>query len=305
MKEKAKQKGFIQRKVLWIVIIGIVLFVTAGYVGIKYYQNYSNNKLVKQESDNKLAAEKEKQDAEIQALKKEMEDIKNQQAQDKTTQEKTTSLYEQYKTTTESNSTDLTLVIAQWRPAIAYVVCSWRYTDGSYLRKSGSGLFLSDSVVTNLHVVEEQGMGAESCVVSLPGDSDSVVVYNQNLKTFEKDLDAAVITINNPTSYMKTLVNVKRQVCNATPPVGAKVAVLGYPSIGSPTDITATDGIVSGYDGDYYITSAKIEHGNSGGVALWVEKDCNLGIPTNVSVGTVESLGRILDFRVLFLRMMQ
>ncbi|MCX6719906.1 MAG: trypsin-like peptidase domain-containing protein, partial [Candidatus Staskawiczbacteria bacterium] len=171
------------------------------------------------------------------------------------------------------------------------------------LKKGGSGLFLGDSVITNLHVVEEQGIGAESCVVSLPVDSETATASTQDIHTFESNLDAAAITIRNPTSFMKSISDTKRQVCVDTPPVGAKVVVLGYPSIGSPTDITATDGIVSGYDGDYYITDAKIEHGNSGGVALWVEKGCNLGIPTSATVGTIESLGRILDFRVLFSRL--
>ncbi len=300
-----KQSGFIKKKVLLITLIGVIVFSAVGYFGIEYYQNYLNDKLVGQESDNKLTAGKEKQDAEIEALRKEIEDIKNQQAQNKTGQEKIPSLYEQYKAIVKDSTGDLANIIIEWRPAVAYILCSWRYTDGSYLRKSGSGLFLADSVVTNLHVVEEQGMGAESCIVSLPDDSDSAIAYNQDLRTFEKNLDAAVITINNPTSYMKTLVNVKRQACSIKPPVGTNVVVLGYPSIGSPTDITATDGIISGYDGDYYITSAKIEHGNSGGVALWPEQDCNLGIPTNVSVGTIESLGRILDYRVLFMRLIE
>ncbi len=86
---------------------------------------------------------------------------------------------------------------------------------------------------------------------------------------------------------------------NTKAPIGGKVIILGYPGIGSPEGITATEGIISGYDGDYYITSAKIEHGNSGGVAVLVNNNCYLGMPTFVAVGTIESLGRILDVNVI------
>ena len=73
---------------------------------------------------------------------------------------------------------------------------------------------------------------------------------------------------------------------------------MGYPSIGSQTDITATEGIISGYDGNYYVTSAKVERGNSGGAAVALKDNCYLGIPTFVQVGDIESLARILDARV-------
>jgi S1-C subfamily serine protease len=64
--------------------------------------------------------------------------------------------------------------------------------------------------------------------------------------------------------------------------------------------LTATDGIISGYAGDYYITSAKIERGNSGGPAILIKGKCLLGIPTFVTVGSLEALGRVLDITVLY-----
>jgi hypothetical protein len=69
---------------------------------------------------------------------------------------------------------------------------------------------------------------------------------------------------------------------------------LGYPSVGAREGITATDGIISGFDKPYYITSAKIERGNSGGAAIHVKNNCLLGLPTLVVAGQVESLARIL-----------
>ena len=84
------------------------------------------------------------------------------------------------------------------------------------------------------------------------------------------------------------------KVCTDNINIGDKIVVLGYPAIGTEGGITVTDGIVSGFEGDYYVTSAKIEHGNSGGAAILVKDDCYLGIPTWADSGTVESLARIL-----------
>jgi hypothetical protein len=73
---------------------------------------------------------------------------------------------------------------------------------------------------------------------------------------------------------------------------------LGYPSIGAKESITATEGILSGFDEEYYTTSAKIEQGNSGGAAIHVKNDCFLGLPTLVLAGRIESLARILPITV-------
>ncbi|MCX6719832.1 MAG: hypothetical protein NTV36_01880, partial [Candidatus Staskawiczbacteria bacterium] len=88
-----------QTKILIAIVVGVVVLCGGGYVGIKYYKNYSNNKLARQESDSKLATTKDNQDAEIQTLKKEIEDIKKQQTQNQAGQGKAPSLYEQYQAT--------------------------------------------------------------------------------------------------------------------------------------------------------------------------------------------------------------
>ena len=82
--------------------------------------------------------------------------------------------------------------------------------------------------------------------------------------------------------------------CAENPQIGDEVVILGYPGVGSKDSVTATEGIISGFDGDFYITSAKIERGNSGGAAVHVEDNCLLGIPTLTIAGRVESLARIL-----------
>jgi hypothetical protein len=82
------------------------------------------------------------------------------------------------------------------------------------------------------------------------------------------------------------------------------MVILGYPvygtgagtytSVFSTIEITATEGIISGMDEIYYTTSAKIDHGNSGGLAIDENNDCYIGIPTAAIEGQIESLGRIL-----------
>ena len=86
--------------------------------------------------------------------------------------------------------------------------------------------------------------------------------------------------------------------CSLTPSIGDEVISIGYPSIGSVGDITATDGIISGFESSYFITSAKIEKGNSGGIVVLLKDNCLLGVSTFVQLGTLESLARILNINV-------
>ena len=61
---------------------------------------------------------------------------------------------------------------------------------------------------------------------------------------------------------------------------------------------TVTEGIISSFEkveeSYYYLTSAKIERGNSGGLAVTGNFSCVVGVPTFVVVGEIESLGRVL-----------
>ncbi len=98
--------------------------------------------------------------------------------------------------------------------------------------------------------------------------------------------------------------------CTSDSNIGDPLVILGYPSYGSGAgtitsvfshlEITATEGIISGKDGVYYTTSAKIEHGNSGGLAVDKTNNCYLGIPTAAFIGEIESLGRILPASYIF-----
>ena len=83
--------------------------------------------------------------------------------------------------------------------------------------------------------------------------------------------------------------------------IGERVFVIGYPGIGG-ADITITEGVVSGFEGlfkEWIKTSAKVEQGNSGGLAVLAKDGCALGIPSLSFFGRLESIARILTFQFI------
>jgi hypothetical protein len=157
-------------------------------------------------------------------------------------------------------------------------------------------------LITNRHVVKYDGYSPQDCRVTFPDISGTISVSGDAVRFPNKATDIGIVDISKKSDVvdLRGQNSVNRKVCSSVL-VGEKVVILGYPSIGSKNDITATEGIISGQDGDYYITSAKIEQGNSGGAAILVRgpDTCYLGIPTFASVGKIEALARILSARVL------
>lgn len=81
--------------------------------------------------------------------------------------------------------------------------------------------------------------------------------------------------------------------------LGEEVRIFGYPSYSGGTSLTITEGVVSSFPGDGLImTSAKIDAGNSGGLAI-DKNGCMLGIPSSVSKGDYESLGIIISMDLI------
>lgn len=77
--------------------------------------------------------------------------------------------------------------------------------------------------------------------------------------------------------------------------LGDKIRILGYPGSSGNSSITITEGIVSNLpdDGETILTSAKIDAGNSGGLAI-DSQGCPVGIPSAVHIGTYDTLGVVL-----------
>lgn len=112
--------------------------------------------------------------------------------------------------------------------------------------------------------------------------------------TPDSDMDFAILRLGTDTALASIMTSPLR-VCSRKANIGEEIVILGYPSIGSQEDITVTEGIVSGYDDEFYITSAKVERGNSGGAAILVEESCYAGLPSFTYAGSVESLARVLS----------
>lgn len=205
-------------------------------------------------------------------------------------------------------------------PSVVKIVC---YSDayGEDLQMGSGVLYHSSSedpskyfVETNLHVVQTEDGSTSKCAIALyPNykNTSSYLVYKTvGYKIYKYGVDFAYIVPQIADSEnagaMSDLGKYAKNITSTTycksSSIGDHVSILGYPSVGG-SSLTATDGIVSGFeydDGTRFIkTSAKIEHGNSGGIAI-KDSGCVLGIPTFVETGRVESIGRILDLNDLF-----
>lgn len=209
----------------------------------------------------------------------------------------------------DSKLPDLTEIIFNWQPIIANITCDFYYDTGQkYATQAGSGVLRKNPdtgkihVFTNKHVaVNQEQYAPKYCEIKFP-DQEKFKIDNSSLdlvRISAQGYDWATIDLKSAPSKIKNLAY-DFKVCENKPEIGDDIVILGYPAIGSETNITATEGIVSGYDGDYYITSAKIEKGNSGGTAIVLKNNCHLGIPTFAKVGQIESLSRILKSSKIF-----
>lgn len=85
------------------------------------------------------------------------------------------------------------------------------------------------------------------------------------------------------------------EICQfRTHKLGDPLRVYGYPSMSGGNSLTITDGIISSFSDDGQIfTSAKIDAGNSGGLAVDYT-GCVIGIPVAVQEGIYQNMGVII-----------
>ena len=247
-----------------------------------------------------------KLETELSVEKERRASIEEQQLKDKIlSQKQLLSLEEQI---IESKKNILIGVVNQWEPYVVSLECRfYSASTGSLLfQSSGSGLLTewgdaSATVLTNKHIVTAISLDrsdlANECTITFPQKDISII--SKKVKVLVEDYDWGLVTIDFPNDYIKSLLQNSPSLCSKTPTLGDSVAILGYPSIGDQKNVTVTEGIIAGFDSDYFITSAKVEKGNSGGAAVSLENNCYLGTPTFSRTGEIESLARILDVRVL------
>lgn len=77
--------------------------------------------------------------------------------------------------------------------------------------------------------------------------------------------------------------------------LGDRIKILGYPTTSGGIALTITEGVISAISEDgRLLTSAKIDSGNSGGIAV-SELGCMVGMPIAVMEGDHEKLGQIIS----------
>jgi len=178
----------------------------------------------------------------------------------------------------------------------------------------GSGTIISEDgvVLTNYHVID----GTKSCFVTIPD-----IISGQPLEIYEatpivvpklsKEYDIASLTINAPYkdedgkiwgTYTKKFPNfLLPETCDISTPskLGDSVIIYGYPITSGGNNLTITSGIISSFADDGSIfTTAQIDSGNSGGLAI-DQDGCWLGIPSAVISGDYQNLGVIISSSII------
>ncbi len=293
-----KMHIFLSASIVALAVVGIL------YGGVHYWNAYKQKEQIKEQilKDKEvalLAKEEEEnleQELKEKLLSEEIASLRQELLSLKTKSEKESKLISSKPDTTAGVLTD---VVKQWSPRVAHVECEWKDSQGNvYQKGSGSAtlVYFSNAgvkAISSKHVfLNSRKDFPATCKVEPLNSTSYSVNINDDTLLVAKDEDWAYLSLPQDLN----LVNITKQkvrVCTSVES-GDELVVLGYPKIGSKTGLTVTEGIVSGEDGSYYITSAKIDKGNSGGAAILVKNNCYLGIPSASVVGIIESLGRIL-----------
>lgn len=301
---------------IFIIIICFLVIIGSGLVFFEYNKiakinheldKINNNFEIYKLIDQKISQAIEPLQDIIAQEKSKREQVEVQRQEDQKKADKQISDLEQK--IEDSKSPDLVKIISVWQPIIANITCDFYYDTGQkYATQAGSGVLRKNpnsdkiQIFTNKHVaVNQEQFAPKYCQIKFP-DQKKFEIDNSGLdlvRMSSQGYDWATIDLKNAPTKIKNFAY-DFEVCLSKPEIGDDIVILGYPAIGSETNITATEGIVSGYDGDYYITSAKIEKGNSGGTAILIKNNCHLGIPTFAKVGQIESLSRILKSSKIF-----
>jgi hypothetical protein len=186
----------------------------------------------------------------------------------------------------------LTSIIEQWSPLVPRLSCDFATADN--LNQTGSGMLVarghSMEIWTNKHVISTMGdsITASICVASFLNGNTFYVSGDDFSVDTSTDFGYVTLKSHDVAILEATPAVAAANLCHTPVSIGDQVVVLGYPSIGASSGITATEGIISGIEG---------EHGSSGGIAIDVARNCYLGIPTFVESGQLESLARVLRWQ--------
>jgi hypothetical protein len=330
MKEKINRKGFIQISILIAIIVGVLVVGGGGYFGYTQFKNYQ----IKQAEKEKQAQElkQNEQNLEIDKLKKEMEGLKKSQ-QESTQQQK--SANSSAGTINNITSADLQLYL----DGITLIECNDSKGSGSFWKINEQYFVLTNYhvVATPYSDGRCDAMLLDRTTGSLKG---AYAVYPGSSKRWNSYADVALLELFRSTSWDSVMSSPSAPIssldfkisslsnCSSKMPIGSSIVVIGYPAFGvkqwtsqiggenlsgEQSTLIVSDGVISGYDSTVakpignlpypnYFVSAKIDSGNSGGIALSKTGNnlCVLGIPTWLNLGNFETQGLIQNISNVF-----
>ena len=224
------------------------------------------------------------------------------------TKEATRSPVPTYRTPTQTSESNSYNIIA----SVVNVFCASK--DKKEL-SSGSGVIIGSDglILTNSHIVPQIGevpnIDLDRCGVALPDPNTGQpkelywaqpVIFPTLSKKYDiAALKVTAVYVNDERSW-GTFPNTfpffqSSPVCKGRViKLGDAIKIYGYPVTSGEYNLIVTEGIVSGFNKDgTYLTSAKIDSGNSGGLA--VDKDgCFAGIPSAIKLGDYQNLGVVI-----------
>lgn len=184
----------------------------------------------------------------------------------------------------------------------------------------GSGTILTDEglILTNAHIIPEGSEDTASCLVILPnpksGTPDEIyTAYPIVIPDISEKYDLAFVKVDDVFydheegkaygEYPKTFpaYDPNKYCKEEDLKLGESVRIYGYPAISGGYALTITDGVVSSLmpNEGLIFTSAKISHGNSGGLAV-DQYGCRIGVPAMVNGDDYESLGIIISNDLIY-----
>ena len=224
-------------------------------------------------------------------------------------------------TTAESTNTNLSATnLTDIAATVVNIFCPF-YDENITLESEGYGgsgtIFTSDGIiVTNSHIIPQDDESLDiseiGCFVTIPnpetGFAEEIyladpIVFTEISDTYDLAFLEIYAAYEDEEFIYGTFPNTF-----PTPPddncheecvkLGEEVRILGYPLSSGGYNLTVTEGVVSGFTEDGYIlTSAKVDEGNSGGLAIDAY-GCSIGIPSAVSVGEYENMGIIISLDI-------
>jgi len=179
-------------------------------------------------------------------------------------------------------------------------------------KAGGSGTMMTEDglILTNYHVIK----GATSCLVTIPDKltGEPVEIYYAKTIIVPKlsnlydiatlEIDGVYTDEDGKTwgTYPNKFTFFQRpESCSTNPwKLGEPIKIYGYPATSHNYNLTITEGIISNFSDGYILTSAKIDSGNSGGLAV-NQEGCMVGIPSAVLEGNYQNLGVIIPSELI------